>query len=413
MATWFTDFDDYDAAAGVPDGWETDSNTGAGDFADPWDTMEVAEIAEVGRQALRAEGKSPAKVRYLPWMDGPDHAANADMESLVLMQLEETGGVTGHHGFHWGQYGANPSHSALMVALRPNLATKTMVAGYKLCGSTAVNPTDFTSGVALPVEVDLTQPFWWRTRWTNVANNQVRLRSRIWQDGAEEPETWLIDINPAVADTNLLSGGRFAWAPMYWYRSRLYQVGISDNPDVDETPYGAPEPPVASFTAEVDELDLSVDASGSTDPDEDIASYEWDWGDGSTGSGVTAEHTYAAAGVYTVTLTVTDDQGLQDTFERDVEVSVPGGFSEGAGAGAEGFAACAAPDTDLLLWAQLLTVVYDLNTQQFYLTPQEVEAAAVVRYDEDAQQFYLSEDTSALDARAVVIENDTRVVREE
>ncbi len=50
-------------------------------------------------------------------------------------------------------------------------------------------------------------------------------------------------------------------------------------------------------------------ASGSSDPDGAISSYQWTFGDGSTASGLSVSHTYAAAGAYTVTLTVTDNLG--------------------------------------------------------------------------------------------------------
>jgi PKD repeat protein len=55
------------------------------------------------------------------------------------------------------------------------------------------------------------------------------------------------------------------------------------------------------------------DGSGSSDPDGTIVSYAWDFGDSGTGTGVSPTHTYAAAGTYTVSLTVTDDGGLTDT----------------------------------------------------------------------------------------------------
>ena len=45
-------------------------------------------------------------------------------------------------------------------------------------------------------------------------------------------------------------------------------------------------------------------------PDSDIVSFDWDFGDASApGSGATPTHTYAAADVYNVILTVTDDAG--------------------------------------------------------------------------------------------------------
>lgn len=46
-----------------------------------------------------------------------------------------------------------------------------------------------------------------------------------------------------------------------------------------------------------------------TDPDGTIVSYDWTFGDGNIGSGQTVTHDYTTAGTYTVTLTVTDDDG--------------------------------------------------------------------------------------------------------
>ncbi len=52
-----------------------------------------------------------------------------------------------------------------------------------------------------------------------------------------------------------------------------------------------------------------------------ITSYAWDFGDGSpAGSGIQVSHTYAVIGVYTVTLTVTDDAGHIDTKSQSVSV---------------------------------------------------------------------------------------------
>jgi PKD repeat protein len=73
-------------------------------------------------------------------------------------------------------------------------------------------------------------------------------------------------------------------------------------------------------------LKITSDASSSTDADTTpIATYTFDWGDGTpvTGpqGGATAPHTYAAAGSFTVTVTVKDTGGLASTATKSVTVS--------------------------------------------------------------------------------------------
>jgi len=58
---------------------------------------------------------------------------------------------------------------------------------------------------------------------------------------------------------------------------------------------------------------LQFDGAASTDPDGTIVSYQWDFGDNNTGSGINPSNTYATNGNFTVTLTVTDDQGATST----------------------------------------------------------------------------------------------------
>lgn len=76
--------------------------------------------------------------------------------------------------------------------------------------------------------------------------------------------------------------------------------------------------PVASFQASGSGSVWSFDASASRDPAGGALTYAWDLGDGTKASGPTATRTYAAAGAYDVTLTVTNRFGESATQKMAV-----------------------------------------------------------------------------------------------
>jgi PKD repeat protein len=83
------------------------------------------------------------------------------------------------------------------------------------------------------------------------------------------------------------------------------------------------ERPTANFTSSCTLLSCTF-TNSSTDPDgaSTIASYEWDFGDDTAPvTTANATHAYAEAGVYEVTLTVTDNEGASDEITQSVEVS--------------------------------------------------------------------------------------------
>ena len=85
--------------------------------------------------------------------------------------------------------------------------------------------------------------------------------------------------------------------------------------------------PIASFTSthtspSVNQS-VTFDASNSTDPDGIITNYIWDFGDDTTGAGMTTTHSYITDGTYTVTLTVTDNNGLTDTIKQTLSDVIP------------------------------------------------------------------------------------------
>jgi|GEM_PF-2677559 len=74
-------------------------------------------------------------------------------------------------------------------------------------------------------------------------------------------------------------------------------------------------------------LSVHFDGSASFDPDGSIVSYAWNFGDNTSGNGVTFDHLYTAAGSYTATLTVTDNQGAQGLAQTQIVVSASGATS--------------------------------------------------------------------------------------
>jgi PKD repeat protein len=87
---------------------------------------------------------------------------------------------------------------------------------------------------------------------------------------------------------------------------------------------GANAAPTASFTFKPTNLAVSFDGSTSSAPGGTIKTYAWNFGDGTTGTGVKPSRTYAAAGTYTVTLTVTDNRGATGTTTAQVTVAQGG-----------------------------------------------------------------------------------------
>ena len=89
-------------------------------------------------------------------------------------------------------------------------------------------------------------------------------------------------------------------------------------------------PPTACFTFTPADPNtgaaIAFSASCSTDPDGTIILYEWDFDDdGATdATGMTVTHSYPTAGVYPVTLTVTDNDGAVDAETEGVPVAAGG-----------------------------------------------------------------------------------------
>ena len=92
-------------------------------------------------------------------------------------------------------------------------------------------------------------------------------------------------------------------------------------------PSASNQPPVASFdlpkdVVEVNEL-LVLSGNLSFDEEGKLILYQWNFGDGSTEVGAVVAHRYGASGPYTITLTVSDEQGAQNAHAANLTVNAP------------------------------------------------------------------------------------------
>lgn len=83
-------------------------------------------------------------------------------------------------------------------------------------------------------------------------------------------------------------------------------------------------PPLAKFTINplggLYPLNVTFNATPSSDPDGLIAGYDWDFDDGGRASGAVVQHVFQAKKRYTITLTVTDNLGATGVATGEVEV---------------------------------------------------------------------------------------------
>ena len=148
------------------------------------------------------------------------------------------------------------------------------------------------------------------------------VNAKVWPAGTAEPEAWLLTASEATPAA-LQAPGQVGFL---FYTSGSWTgpaATISIDDLVARAPYVGTQPgtPTAAFVADITDLDVDFDATGSSD-DGTIATYAWDFGDGATETVATPmiAHSYGANGSYVVTLTVTDNDGLTASVSETVTV---------------------------------------------------------------------------------------------
>ncbi len=125
----------------------------------------------------------------------------------------------------------------------------------------------------------------------------------------------------ALSDTAVIGSTTYS----YFVRA-IDDVGNMSAPTNTASATTCNQPPIAAAGPDESAAPgtaVTLNGSGSSDPDGSIASYAWTFGDGTGASGAVVNHAYAAAGNYTATLTVTDTFGARASDSASVAVANP------------------------------------------------------------------------------------------
>lgn len=189
------------------------------------------------------------------------------------------------------------------------------------------NPAGITSVISVPeqgvifdTEVSVNITHTWRgdliVRVISPAGTERTLHNRDGGSASDLIQTWSLDTfngesmngdwtlfvsDNAGLDTGTLNG----WS--------MVLTAASDSEPT-------PGEPVAGFDYSVDGMTVSFTNTSSADYD--IVSYAWDFGDGASSTEANPVHTYAAEGSYSVSLTVVDAEGQQNTTSQIVTISL-------------------------------------------------------------------------------------------
>jgi len=104
----------------------------------------------------------------------------------------------------------------------------------------------------------------------------------------------------------------------YFVVNSTDQVGHSNESSVYNFTTTQNQPPTANFSYVINDRLVSLNASASFDFDGEITSYHWNFGDGTNGIGMIVNHTYLDSGNYTITLTVTDNDGANGSTTKQI-----------------------------------------------------------------------------------------------
>ena len=247
---------------------------------------------------------------------------------------------------------------------------------------TATDDLGATDTVSKAVTVANTVPVATADAYTT--NEDAAVSGNILTDGVADSDadgdalTVTANTNPLNGIVSVAATGAFTYTPDADFNgSDSFGYTISDGnggtatATVGITVNSVNDAPVAGFSFSCTDLDCGF-TDGSSDIDGTIAAWAWDFGDGATSPAQSPTHSYAAVdGTYTVTLTVTDNQGATDTTTQSVTVVNP--FPPAAPSGLAGAATTTGKGANAVMAVTLNWTDNAINEEVFVIERCEVQ----------------------------------------
>ena len=122
-----------------------------------------------------------------------------------------------------------------------------------------------------------------------------------------------ISPEPEIGEYMVYASSKYGGWPVS--RSASFEVESASYPPTPKFYWSPPETYV--------NMAVTFDASASTPDGGTILGYDWNFGDEEFGTGKTVIHAYTTVGTYTVTLNVTDSEGLWGAVSKPIEILPP------------------------------------------------------------------------------------------
>ncbi len=205
-----------------------------------------------------------------------------------------------------------------VVAYRDNVLARARVEGISVVFSINVLDGGIYSWVTKDCPIPLTGGFGTYSPACKMTPDQVRIWGSTLAVAGCAMNVWKFDQAFVEKPENLQAFNQIAAAA----------AGVPGPPcrrtSGSPPPPPANIPPVAAFAAPgCVEGEPCEFTDGSTDTDGTIASRQWEFGDAGSSADANPSHTYAEAGTFSVTLTVTDDDGGTHAVTKNVTVTAP------------------------------------------------------------------------------------------